>query len=124
MITIDRFQELADEAAADIPQEFFDHLNGGIVILPQRKLHPESRPESPLCVMGEYTHSHMMGRNILLYYGSIMSGYGHLDDESLKNEIRRIILHEFTHHLESLAGTNQLEVDDAVRLRRYLSQFE
>lgn len=124
MVSLDKFQELADEAAADIPQEFFNKLNGGIVLLERAKLHPDSVPGHPLYIMGEFTHSAMMGRHILLYYGSFTATYGYLGDDELKERIRHIILHEFTHHLESLAMTRELEKDDIRRLAQYKAQFE
>ena len=54
-----------------------------------------------------------------MYGGSILRSYGNLPDEKLKAEVRHILRHEFTHHLESLSGTNDLEIDYAVKLNRY-----
>ena len=53
-----------------------------------------------------------------------MRSYGNLPDEKLKAEVRHILRHEFTHHLESLSGTNDLEIDDAVKLNRYKASIQ
>ncbi len=119
MITLDRFEELAEESVADVPEEFFQHLNGGIVIVDRTKNHPDSVPAQPLYVMGEYTHNRMMGRHIVLYYGSFMQVYSDIDDNALRSVIRATILHEFTHHLESLSGEKDLEIKDEKRLADY-----
>ncbi len=119
MITLDRFEALAEEAIADVPEEFFEHLNGGIVIVDRVKNHEDSVPEHPLYVMGEYTYNRMMGRHILLYYGSFMRIYGDLDEKAVVPVIRATILHEFTHHLESLSGEKDLEIKDEIKLADY-----
>ncbi len=122
MITLDRFEELAEEAISDVPEEFFQQLNGGIVIVDRVKNHPDSVPSQPLYIMGEYTHNRMMGRHILLYYGSFMKVYGDISEDALRSVIRATTLHEFTHHLESLSGENGLEVKDKIRLADYKSR--
>lgn len=123
MITLDRFEELAEEAISDVPEEFFEQLNGGIVIVDRLKNHEDSIPAHPLYVMGEYTQSRMMGRHILLYYGSFMSVYGDIDENALRSVIRATILHEFTHHLESLSGEKDLEIKDEVKLADYKRRY-
>lgn len=50
---IDRFSEMLNEIAGEMPKEFFEELNGGIVLKEERKLHPQSRNEE-LCILGEY----------------------------------------------------------------------
>lgn len=123
MVSIERFQSLASEAAYDIPTVFFDKLNGGIVILEQQKLHAQSRPDSPLLVLGEYHHEQWLGRYITLYYGSFMRTFPELSEDLLRKELRKTILHEFRHHLESLSGTHELEEDDSRRLAEYKQRY-
>lgn len=48
-----------------------------------------------------------------------MKIYGHLAESDLKKRLRKTILHEFRHHLESLAGEKDLEVEDAVEIAEY-----
>ena len=94
--------------------------SNSLVVIGAQVTHTEfSDPKNPLLVLGEYRNSPQMGRSIVLYGGSILRSYGNLPDEKLKAEVRHILRHEFTHHLESLSGTNDLEIDDAVKLNRY-----
>jgi len=118
MYTIDDIQEILKQIADDIPDEFFKHLNGGVVLLDECKPHPKSKGD--LFILGEYSYRHDMGRHIYLYYGSFAKLYANSPKSVLYNELRRTLLHEFTHHLESLAGERSLEVKDKVRLGEYL----
>ena len=54
--------------------------------------------------MGEYCRQYHLGRFIVIYYGSFAQVYGHLPKEDLAKRLRKVLLHEFRHHLESLAG--------------------
>ncbi len=119
MIDIDEFTELANDIAESLPEEFFNNLNGGVLVLERCRLHPDSRPGAPLYIMGEYTHNHMMGRYISVYYGSFAETYGELDRDALREELRSTIVHEFRHHLESLSGRRELELEDAAQLADY-----
>ena len=72
--------------------------------------------------MGEYIYSISMGRMIKIYYGSFARSYSHLSESALTEQIREPALyHEFTHHMESLAGEKGLELKDEAQLRRYLA---
>ena len=121
-MTLEHFNQLADEVADEIPPEFFRELNGGIILQRAAKLHRDSVPAAPLYVMGEYCRSRMMGRHINLYFGSMNAVYGHCSDEEMKARIRSTVFHEFRHHLEALGGSRELEVEDARRLAEYRSR--
>lgn len=117
MVSIDRVQALLDEICEEIPVEFFKYLNGGIYLLPGEKRNPIG-PD--LLILGDYNHGGAMGRYIRIYYGSFMRVYGGLNEEQLKEQLREVLLHEFTHHLESLAGERSLEVKDRLFIEEYL----
>ena len=119
MITIDKVQEILDEIAEEFPSEIYKDLNGGIILLPQYKLHKKSI-DNDLYVMGEYRNERISGRYIVVYYGSVEKLYGSASRTSLKNKLRSIIKHEFVHHFESLAGERGLEIEDEQQLRDYL----
>lgn len=118
MYTIDDIQEMLNQIADEIPDEFFKHLNGGVVLLDECKLHPDSKVD--LYILGEYSYRQDMGRQIYIYYGSFMKLYTHAPKELMYKELRRTLLHEFTHHLESLSGERGLGIKDKVRLNEYL----
>ncbi|GEM_PF-277473 len=114
-----QIQRLADEVAEELPKPFFEKLDGGVALTEGTKVHPKSDPRKPLLILGEYRNDRNLGRSIMLYGGSIIRTYGHLPEAELKNELRRIIRHEFTHHIESLSGTRDLEIWDEVQLAEY-----
>ena len=118
LIEIDEMQEILDMLAMELPQKFYDELNGGILLLPDRKLSPEAL-DGDLYTMGEYHYSHSMGRYITIYYGSFMALFGDAPKEELTERLRGTLRHEFTHHLESLAGEKDLEREDERQLARY-----
>ena len=43
-----------------------------------------------------------------------MQIYGYMTEEALRRRVRKTVLHEFRHHLESLAGEKDLEIEDAI----------
>lgn len=121
MTIIDEVQIILDEIAEEFPPELFKDLNGGIILLPQVKLHKKS-VDDDLYVMGEYRNERVSGRYIVVYYGSVDKLYGNLSRNRLKNKLRSVVKHEFLHHFESLAGERQLEIEDERKLTEYLKK--
>lgn len=123
MIDIDRFSQMVNAQAEKLPMMVFFRLNLGIGVMEHAKLEQHSQANRSLYVLGEYRTHPVMGRGILIYYGSFMHAYPHLQDEAeLAFEIQRVLKHELTHHLESLAGAKDLETADARSLIDYLSE--
>ncbi|MFV0529177.1 MAG: metallopeptidase family protein [Lachnospiraceae bacterium] len=121
MISQEEFMELLDEISGEIPSEIFQGLNGGVILRPEEKLHPQSQGND-LWVLGDYNRN-QMGRYINIYYGSYSRVYGHLEGEALRKKLRHTLLHEFRHHLESLAGEYDLEVEDAIQIAKYKQMY-
>lgn len=119
--SIEEVHDLLDEIAEEIPKDFFRELNGGILLLPEYKIHPESINGDSLYIMGEYHRSNSAGRMIKIYYGSFRIVYNSISKASLYHKLKETLLHEFTHHLESLAGERGLEIKDAHNLDKYKS---
>ena len=115
---IEEVHNMLDEIAEEIPSEFFKDLNEGVVLLPQYKVHPESMGSKVLYIMGEYSIS-ITGRNIKMYYGSFKRVHRNRTREYIYNELKETLVHEFTHHLESLAGEKGLEIKDKEALKKY-----
>lgn len=118
MVTIDRAHRLLDQIAEELPAELYKELNGGILLLPEAKISPYATADD-LYILGEYQSGGSMGRLIRIYYGSFEKLFGYLEEEELKEKLRETLFHEFTHHLESLAGERDLEIQDAKQLARY-----
>lgn len=117
MYTIDAVESMLDEIARELPGDLFRYLNGGVVLLEDCKAHPESAGD--LYILGEYSNRHDMGRCIYIYYGSFLRIYGHVPEDALRAQLRATLLHELTHHLESLAGEHGLEAKDRAHLEEY-----
>ena len=122
MISIDEVSIMLDEIAEQLPPEFYKKLNGGILLLPEAKLHPNDKAGN-LYTMGEYHKDGIMGRYIIIYYGSLEKVYGTLLNKEIKEKLKEILLHEFTHHIESLAGERELEIKDAKKMQKYKQQY-
>lgn len=118
MISYEEFGELMDEIAADLPEELFEKLNGGIIISSEVKIHPESN-NNDLVTLGQYNYNYSLGRYIEIFYGSFCRMYGNATLEKLKQEMTAVLKHEFLHHLESLAGEKDLAIKDAEFLAKY-----
>lgn len=118
MISLAEFERILSEAADEMPPDFFAGLNGGIRLLPEWKMHPEA-VHGDLFILGEYHYDSVMGRNIVIYYGSFMRTYGHLGEPEIRERIVHTLKHEFRHHLESMGGTKELEMEDNEQIGKY-----
>ena len=118
MIDIDEFEILLDDIAMELPAELYNNLNGGILLLPEVKIHPRAR-KNDLYILGEYCTHPFMGRYIVIYYGSFEKVHGHLNREALRQKMAETLKHEFRHHLENQAGVRDLEILDEKVLQRY-----
>lgn len=128
-ITFDEVGEMLDEIAEEIPQDFYRELNGGIILMQETKRHRESDKirAGNLFILGEYHNDRKgmggLGRYIAIYYGSFIRLYAHFTPERQREELRRVLIHEFTHHIESLAGERGLAVKDEIELEKYKQRF-
>lgn len=122
VLSFDEVGAILDEIAEEFPPSFFSQLNGGILLLPEAKRHQAS-PSGRLHVMGEYCID-QMGRYIKLYYGSFLhqAQVGGWREGTWRRELRRVLTHEFTHHIECLAGERGLEHKDARQMTQMLEE--
>jgi len=110
---------MLNEIVATFPKALFNKLNGGIILLPEVKRNPKGK-RNDLYILGQYHFGGGMGRYISIYYGSFNRVYGYLDKEGLRDRLIDTLKHEFIHHLESLAGERDLEIEDQENMARYL----
>lgn len=118
MISFEVFEDVTYEITDTFPEVFFRELNGGVMVRAGSPLHPAAE-EHDLFILGEYHIDRYLGRFIVLYYGSFAQCYGTCSEEEIQVQIRKVLLHEFRHHLESLAGERDLEIEDAVNVSQY-----
>jgi len=107
-----------DEIAAELPDEIFKDLNGGISLLDETKKSAKAT-DGKLYTLGEY-HRDQMGRYIVIYYGSLCAVYGNISRERYRKHLNDVLTHELTHHWESLGGERGLEIKDEIKMDRYL----
>lgn len=122
-MTIEEMQEYLDELEKNLPLEILNELNGGIILVDDIKMHPQSI-SNDLFILGEYHHeARGLGRYVIIYYGSIMRVHGHLSREKQMEKVKAVLYHELFHHLESQAGERSLEVQDAIDIARYKDRY-
>ena len=119
MLTFEEVGAILDGIAEELPREFFKELNGGVLLLPEACQDPGDA-EYDLYTMGEYVHDEM-GRYIVIYYGSFAALYEDedLSPEEFREELKETLIHEFTHHLESLADERGLDDEDEQEMERF-----
>ena len=117
ILSFDEAGDLLDRMAEEFPEAFYQDLNGGISLLPEAVEDPAGKD---LYIMGEYCND-MMGRYINLYYGSFAALAEQEDwtEEDWEDELYTTLSHEFTHHVEGLAGERGLEIRDQLELEEY-----
>ena len=121
MIDLEEMQIMLDEITNEFPRELFIKLNGGILLLPEEKRNTKVKGGN-LYILGEYYSGGNMGRYIAIYYGSFKRIYGHVSTKFLKRMLTDTLKHEFTHHLESLAGEKDLIIKDEQFIKDYLNR--
>ena len=117
----DQMGDWLEEIAAQFPEAFFEDLDGGIQ-LEEKELADPDFPPGEMYIMGEYVHD-LLGRYILLYYGSFAALLSGEKEEVWKEEIFTTVAHEFTHHLEETAGLHALDDKDLEFLREALAEY-
>ena len=110
-----------EEIASQFPEAFFQDLDGGIQ-LEEKALPDPEFPPGEMYIMGEYVHD-LLGRYILLYYGSFAALLSKEDEAGWKAEIFATVAHEFTHHLEETAGLHTLDDKDFEFLQEALAEY-
>ena len=104
------FEAKARELLTKLPEEFFNGLNGGVVVEEGERL-SEFAEDGDLYVLGIYMRSSGTGKQIRLYYGSFLKVVPH-SEAAFEKQLWKTIRHEFRHHLETKAGIRDLEIED------------
>ena len=120
--TYEQMGDMLEEIASQFPDVFFDGLDGGIQ-LEEKALPDPAFPPGEMYIMGEYCHD-LLGRYIVLYYGSFAALLKDEDEEVWLDELFLTVAHEFTHHLEDTAMLHALDDADAEFLREALAEYE
>lgn len=115
--SIERVNEILNGLADSIPQEYYQGLSGGVILLDTYKIHPEAKNHD-LYIMGEYRRT-PREKQIRIYYGSFKEVYKYASEQSLVKKLDEVLKHELTHHLEYKAGYKDLEIEDMKTINEY-----
>ena len=117
MLTFEEAQAALDELVDELPPGIFKGLNCGVSLLPDVLY-----DSNGLLILGQYhVQPRGLGRYVTINYGSMMLAHGHLCPIKFRDKLKKVLHHELTHHLESLAGDRSLEIKDALDVRKMLS---
>ncbi|MBN2221365.1 MAG: metallopeptidase family protein [Vallitaleaceae bacterium] len=102
---LEEFSDYVNEVLDhEIPPVLLEGLNLGVIVSPRIEYSDEG---SQFIVMGHYVKSRI-GKQIILYYGSFLHFYQGKSTKAWKRKILATIKHELTHHIEALAGQEDL----------------
>ncbi|MCL1882858.1 MAG: hypothetical protein FWF81_03795 [Defluviitaleaceae bacterium] len=117
MLTFEEAQIALDDIADALPSEIFKGLNGSYVLTDETIF-----DNNGLCILGQYhVEPYGLGRYITVHYGSILEAYGDISPRRFRRELKNILHHELTHHLENLAGDRSLEIQDELDKRNFFA---
>ena len=118
VLSIDDFEKLANELYDAIPPQFLKGLSGGIIISEEAEQRDPDLPD--VYILGEYVEDpYGLGRYVVLYYGSFAALFADEPLEVWEDELWETMLHEIRHHIESLAGVNDLDIEDEIHLAEF-----
>jgi hypothetical protein len=109
-LDLEAFTRLAGAITGELPPRLLRDLNGGISVLPGKK------KDGKYFLMGEYIEDPVLGRVIFLHYGSFREILGNAPAGEWEEELRETIVHELRHHVESLAGVDDLSLEEEEEL--------
>lgn len=103
MMDLEQFDAIVEEEMKLLPDYVYEELNGGVLVDQAVYPHP-SRLAEDLYILGTYSTDPVLGKQIVLYYGSFAATMQWAGDEAVRKQIRDTLRHEFRHHLETNAG--------------------
>ena len=121
MISLQEYKRILAELLDELPEAFFRELSGGVIVS-EAAVIPDYAREDDLYTLGEYRLSFGM-RQIVMFKGSFDRVYPQAEGEQAKALLRKILRHEFRHHLEYLGGvhnSSSLEAEDERQKQAYL----
>lgn len=104
-LDFESFRNLAHEMVELLPPELFRGLSGGVRVM------PGAVTEDDAFLMGEYVEDDL-GRSILIHYGSFVEVLEGEPLETWKDELYKTLVHELRHHVEALAGVDDLSFEE------------
>ena len=122
MLSTEAYSRILSRLLDELPVEFFRELSGGVIVSEAAPV-PDYAKAGDLYTLGQYQISHGM-RQIVMYKGSFDRVYPHAEEAEAVPLLRRILRHEFRHHLAYLGGVHNsasLEAEDERQKQAYLA---
>ncbi len=122
MISMEDYRAIVSELMDELPEAFFQRLNGGVIVS-EARVAPDYARGNDLFTLGQYQVNNGM-RQIVLYKGSFDRIYPRAEIPEARDILRGVLRHEFRHHLESMGGIHNfssLEAEDERDKQAYLS---
>jgi predicted Zn-dependent protease with MMP-like domain len=116
--SFNQFADLLDDAVDRIPDRFLRDLSGGF------NLRKETKRDDGYYILGEYVEDGLGGCFIVFYYGSFAALLANEPVTVWEAEIIDTVLHEMQHHLEAMAGRDDLAQQEMEELARALQKGE
>ena len=127
MISFEDFARIVFEEVDLLPEYVNEGLNGGVVVDSSVYLHP-GRVVDDLYILGTYNVDPILGKQIVIYYGSFTATLRNAPESVYREKIRETVRHEFLHHLETRAGLcskgSLVEEDDRRMMEYYKSHTD
>lgn len=121
-VSFSQFAEWADEILEKVPEVLLRELHGGIQLSREARREPTDPPG--VYHLGEYIVDPYLGHMIILYYGSFRKIFRDEPPEVWRDELENTIWHELRHHVETLAGVDDLVEEDVMELFRLRAEAE
>ena len=127
MVDFENFAKIVMEEVDILPEYVHNELNGGVLVDSSTYLHP-GRVDDDLYILGTYSVDPVLGKQIVIYYGSFIATLQNASDSVYREKIRETVRHEFLHHLETNAGLftrgTLIEEDDRKMMEYYKSHID
>ena len=123
MISMEDYRAIVSELMDELPEAFFQRLNGGVIVS-EARVAPDYARGNDLFTLGQYQVNNGM-RQIVLYKGSFDRAHPRAGAAEARELLRGILRHEFRHHLEFLSGihgASSLEAEDEREKQAYLAR--
>lgn len=108
---IEAFAALASRFVDEIPPPLCQGLSGGFLVV------PEALWDGRYAILGQYIDDEA-GSRVVFYYGSFVALFEGASREVWEAELRETAFHEIRHHVERLAGTDDLVAEETQELQR------
>ncbi len=114
--TFDEFSDMLEQAVERIPPRFCRRLTGGF------NVQPRAKQEAGYYILGEYVEDGQLGCFVQFYYGSFLGVLKGEPRQVWEEEVVDTVFHEMQHHLESMAGRDDLARQEVEELARALQK--